>query len=229
MSVCSRSGPLTHSPRCSAALPGPGTLRSLPGRTALWTWEDGPAGSQVGGALPDNRPSSWVALPGRGGAPRTWDLALLGPGSAPSHLGARALPPGSAPSQHLGPRAPSLGPRAPRSKVPGGSEVPTWEERTQIKVPGCQKRSLMAPPRAVPNTLAALKICVHKDPPRSFGHAGTRTLKYPAQRMLCNLSAPGSPLSEGPRSWPVLPGPKGRPPRQGAQGPRPWERDRTSG
>ena len=150
-------------------------------------------------------------------------------GSAPSHLGARALPPGSAPSQHLGPRAPSLGPRAPRSKVPGGSEVPTWGERSQIKVPGCQKRSLMAPPRAVPKTSAALKICVHKDPPRSFGHAGTRTLKYPAQRMLCNLSAPGSPLSEGPRSWAVLPGPKGRPPRQGAQGPRTWERSRTSG
>ena len=146
------------------------TLRSLPGRTALWTWEDGPAGSQVGGALPDSRPSSWVALPGRGGAPRTWDPALPGPGSAPSHLGARALPPGSAPSQHLGPRAPSLGPRAPRSKVPGGSEVPTWVLGGALpnQGPGMPKKVLDGAPTGCAEYFSGAEDLCAQGPPAIF-------------------------------------------------------------
>jgi len=171
------------SPRCSAALPGPGTLRSLPGRTALWTWEDGPAGSQVGGALPDNRPSSWVALPGRGGAPRTWDLALLGPGSAPSHLGARALPPGSAPShlgaralppgsapsQHLGPRAPSLGPRAPRSKEgPGWERGPNLGGELPNQGPGMPKKVLDGAPTGCAEYFSGAEDLCAQGPPAIF-------------------------------------------------------------
>ena len=112
------------------------------------------------------------------------------------------------------PGACAPGPRAcaPGSKLRGGSALPTREERSWIQAPGCQKRSCMAPPRAVPDTLAALKMFEHKKTPFSFGHAGTRTLKYPAQRMLWKLSAPGSPLSEAPGFWAVLPGPRRRRP-----------------
>ena len=130
-----------------------------------------------------------------------------------------------------GPRACAPGPGAcaPRSKLRGGGALPTAEERSWIQAPGCQKRSCMAPPRAVPDTLAALKMFEHKKTPFSFGHAGTRTLKYPAQRMLWKLSAPGSPLSEAPGFWAVLPGPRGRPPGSEAQAPGTPERGRISG
>ena len=103
---------------------------------------------------------------------------------APAAPGACAPDPGAC--------APGPGAQAPGSKLRGGSALPTREERSWIQAPGCQKRSWMAPPRAVPDTLAALKMFEHKNPPLSFGHAGTRTLKYPAQRMLWKLSAPGS-------------------------------------
>ena len=225
-----RAPKLTCSPRCSAALPGPGTLRSLPGRTALWTWEDGPRPGtfterrprsaklpSIACAVPDTLASGSRRVQKIAGGPCAHKSSAplkysAQPVGAPSRtffasrdLDLGALLPGwdLAPTRDLGPGSARSQAGSSRSQVLGG-RAPGWEgARSQVggRAPGSWERGVPGPGSAAPTR--------ERDP------GGRPIIRERSSHL-------------GPRGA-VLPGPKGRPPRQGAQGPRTWERSRTSG